>query len=118
MKRLVVSIVVACLMVPMSQAARQGNSAGQRRFLKLSIPSAQRPRLLLPSGNTVELSALNMEREASTMHLEGNVEIQTFWPGSTSAPLSVLRAESATYNLDTGEIVPTGKMSLTVEQNK
>ena len=119
MKRLIVMVAVACLMASISQAARQANNASQRRLLQLSIPSEQKPRLLLPSGNSIELSALNMERDAaSMMHLEGDVEIRTFWPGSNSVPLTVLRAEGATYNLNTGEIVVSGKMSVVLEERK
>jgi len=121
MKRFMMTVVVACLMASISQAARQGqaNNAGQRRFFKFSIPSEQKPRLLLPSGNTIELSALKMERDSgSMMHLEGGVEIKTFWPGSNSVPLALLRAEGATYNLNTGEIAVSGKMSVVLEERK
>ena len=106
MKRFMMTVIVACLMASISQAARQGqaNNEAQRRFLKVSVPSEQKPRLLLPSGNTIELSALKMERYDSMMYLEGAVEIKTFWPGSNSVPLTLLRAEGATYNLNTGEI--------------
>ena len=119
MKRFILIVVIACLMASITQAARQGNNTGQRRFLKFSMPSEQKPRLLLPSGNSVELSALKMERDTtSVMHLEGDVEIRTFWPGSNSAPLTVLRAEGATYNLNTGEIVVSGEMSVVLEAQK
>lgn len=119
MRRLIVIASIACLMTFSSHAARQGNITGQRLYSKFSIPSEQRPRLLLPAGNTVELSALSMERdEKSMMYLEGDVEIKTFWPGTNSVPLTLLRAEGATYNLNTGDIVVRGKMSVVVEELK
>jgi hypothetical protein len=119
MKRLILVAGIACLISANSQAARQGSNTGQRRYLKFSMPSEQRARLLLPGGNTVELSALSMERdEASVIHLEGNVEIRTFWPGTNTGPLTVVRADAATYDLNTGEIKVPSKMTVRLEDRK
>jgi hypothetical protein len=120
MKRLILVVGIFCIVTSSSQAARQGNNVGQKRYLRLSVPSEQRPRLLLPSGNTVELSALSMLRdETSVMHLEGDVEIKTFWPGANPGrPLTVLHADVATYNLNTGEIDVRSKMNIRFENPK
>lgn len=117
MKRLIWAVGVACLMVASSQARQ---NAVQRHSLKLSVASDQRPRLLLPALGSVELSALNMERDdKSVVHLEGDVQIKTFWPGmNPEQPLTVLHADSATYDLKTGEIAVQSKMSVVFNEVK
>jgi hypothetical protein len=116
MKRLIWVISIACLLTVSSQARQSG---GQKRSLKLSIPSEQRPRLLLPAFNSVELSALSMERDdKSVVHLDGDVEIKTFWPGNPQQPLTILQADSATYDLNTGEIAVRSKMSVVFKEVK
>jgi hypothetical protein len=84
--------------------AFQQDSAGQRLNLKIGIPRDARPTVVLPqAGSSIELSALAIERydNSSIYRLNGAVEIRI--PATLSAT-TVLQADEATYDPETGQI--------------
>jgi lipopolysaccharide assembly outer membrane protein LptD (OstA) len=63
------------------------------------------------------MTANNVERDANEVRLRGNVQIQ-LRPQSPNAAVMVLYADEAIYRLKTDEIVPGGKVRLTIEKPK
>jgi hypothetical protein len=111
MKRMVVALIGAALVItPMT---RQASTQEQRLHLKVAIPGHQ-PKLIMPSSNSIELSALSMERDdQSVMHLQGKAEIK-FEIGL--GRVAVIRSDRATYNLNTGEIHALTSLRITEER--
>jgi hypothetical protein len=95
-----------------SSAARQDPAPGQKLYFKIGLPAGQQPRVILPRQSQVELSALTMERdEASVMHLTGDAEIRL----QVGNKVAVLRADAATYDLNTAEIQILSNATITAE---
>ena len=65
------------------------------------------------SGAMVSMRAQEILREPNLIHLKGNVEIRTWWVGQTYIRSVVTRCDSALYHVDTGEIEPEGKVTIT-----
>src|SRR5262245_9024174 len=76
MKRIYVCLLLVGLMAT-AASGRQVPTQRQRLNFKIGIPRGQRARLILPYSNSIELSALNMERnDELVMHLKGAVEMK------------------------------------------
>jgi lipopolysaccharide assembly outer membrane protein LptD (OstA) len=66
-------------------------------------------------GGSVQISAENMAREVSVLHLKGNVEIRLargdkqYW---------VLRADEADFNIDTGAVESRGNVSMNPQDGR
>ena len=113
MKRIIAGAVLGSLTVLGSQAAWQGATPVQRLHFKIGIPSGQQPRLVLPDSNTIELSALSMERnDESILRLSGAAEIRFALSPSRAA---VIRSDEASYDLNTGEVRIPSDFSMTEE---
>lgn len=69
-------------------------------------------------GAQVRLSAQSMLKEPNLVHLKGNVEIRTWWVGQTYERTWVIRADEATYHVDTGEIDPQGNVTARPERRQ
>jgi hypothetical protein len=74
MQRIRFLLLLVCFTATSVYAARQ--NTGQRLSSRLNL-DRQQPRLLLPKTNTIELSALSIERDPSSgsTHLKGDAEI-------------------------------------------
>src|SRR5262245_45617197 len=99
MKRMFVVLIGAALAI--TDSGRQASTQGQRLYLKVGVPGHQ-AKLIMPASNSIELSALSMERDdESVMHLNGAVEMKI---GLGPGRVAVIRSDRATYNLNTAEI--------------
>src|SRR4051812_20160666 len=103
-----VLILLLCLTASGAYAARQTN--GQRLYSRLNL-NRQQPRLLLPTTNALEMSALNLERDPATgvTHLKGDVQMKLA-PGP--GLLTVLKADEVTYDPNTGDIETRGNVTI------
>lgn len=63
-------------------------------------------------GWTVSMSAEYMAREASVLHLKGNVEIKTAPRPSEPGQFVLLRADEADFHIDSGAVEPRGSVSV------
>lgn len=63
-------------------------------------------------GWGVSMSAENMAREASILHLRGNVEVKTAPRPGEDGQFLLLRADEADFHIDTGAVEPRGNVSL------
>jgi lipopolysaccharide assembly outer membrane protein LptD (OstA) len=68
-----------------------------------------------PKGWSVSISAENIAREASVLHLKGNVEIKTSIGQDAPRQFLLLRADEADFHIDTGAIEPRGNVMLRPE---
>ena len=104
--------IVVVLSAMSAHAARQ--SGRERLHFKISL--AGRPKLLLPRTNTVDMSALSMEKDDyGMMHLKGDVEIRITTPPRSAFPSAVLRTDEAVYDVNTGEIETRGNVRISVK---
>jgi hypothetical protein len=94
-------------------AARQ--NAGQRVHLDIAIPRTPQFKLVLPTTTRVNLSALEMSRDAASnvMHLAGAAEIRISLGPSAA---TVVRADAAVVDLNTGEIQTRGDVRVAIEK--
>jgi hypothetical protein len=109
MNRMILAAAIAVLMsVLITQAAlRQTTPVDPRVHLTVGIPPDRQATLRLPDSKTIELSALDMQRdEQSVMYLKGDVEIKfALSPGR----VAVIRTDEATYNVNTAQLeIPAG----------
>jgi lipopolysaccharide assembly outer membrane protein LptD (OstA) len=65
-------------------------------------------------GHGVMLAADSIVRDASVIHLKGNVEIK-LRPSSPNQDVMILHADEADYNRKTDEIIPLGNVRVTLE---
>ena len=101
--------IVILLTAMSAYAARQ--SGKQRLHFKIGL--AGRPKLLLPRTNTVDMSALSMEKDDyGMMHLKGDVEIRMAATPRSPFPSAVLRTDEAVYDVNTGEIETQGNVRI------
>jgi hypothetical protein len=68
--------------------------------------------IVYKGGWAVSMSAENMAREASVLHLRGNVEIKTAPRPGEHDQFVLLRADDADFHIDTGAIEPRGNVNL------
>jgi hypothetical protein len=114
---LVCVAVTVCLTAVASHAARQTQQTTPRLNFKIGISPTQQPRLLLPESNTIEFSALSIERdEANVMHLKGAAEIRFALPPAGLHRAAVIRTDEATYNVSTAEIQVLSAFTMTEER--
>lgn len=108
MKKLRFLLLALCLTTVSAYAARQGT--GQRLYSRLNL-NKQQPRVLLPTTNAVEMSALSIDRDPSTgaAHLKGEVEMRM---SPSPGLMTILRADEVTYNPTTGDIQPRGNVTI------
>ena len=112
MKRLlIVSGVV--LVIALLSFGRQ-NTSGQRLNLQLGIPREAHPMLVLPrAGSSIELSALSIEQpDSSVYRLNGAVEIRL---PATLSTVTILQADEATYDANTGRILLGQNMRMSLQ---
>jgi hypothetical protein len=108
MKRLRFLFMMVCLTAVSAYAASQ--NSGQRLSSRLNL-ARQQPRLLLPRMNSIEMSALNMEREPASgiTHLKGDAEAKmALGPDA----LTILRADEIIYDPSTGDIETRGHVTI------
>ncbi len=65
-----------------------------------------------PKGWRVAMSAENMAREGSVLHLRGKVEIKTSQQPSEHGMYLLVRADAADFHIDTGAVEPRGNVKL------
>ena len=108
MKRLRFLFLMVCLTTVAAYAARQ--NSGQRLSSRLNLPR-QQPRLLLPPVNSIEMSALSMEREPTSgiTQLKGDAEVKM---AMGPERLTILRADEVTYDPNTGDIETRGQVTI------
>jgi hypothetical protein len=109
MKGLRFFVLALCMTASCAYAARQ--NTGQRLYSRLSLNRHQ-PRLLLPRINTLEMSALSLERDPSTgvTHLKDAAEIKL--PFGQGDNYTILRADEITYDPKTGDIETRGNVTV------
>ena len=116
MKHLSLVFAIVCLTAFVSQAARQKPTTQQRLHFKIGIPPGKQPVLLLPhGGHTVELSALTMDRDETSVHLKGAAEIRL---AINRIGTVLLQTDEAVYDLNTAEIEARGTMRMTLEKSR
>ncbi len=96
-----------------SHAGTQQNGSDIRPGTELKqVPAT------LPGGEPIRLSALNIDRNWSTSitHLKGNVRVEIRETVRSSNRFIVVRADEATYNAITGELIPSGNVHITQEE--
>jgi hypothetical protein len=112
MKRALLVVVVVGICAFSSQAARQ--NSGQRLDFKIAIPPGKQPSLVLPRQigqyRAIDLSALNMEKDETSIHLKGSAEIRF---GVSPSEVIVVHADAALYDFNTAEIQTRGNVSIT-----
>ena len=110
MRRLILVVIIVGICAFSSQAARQ--NTGQRLNFKIAIPPGKQPALVLPhhTGNTIDLSALKMDKDETSLHLKGSAEIRF---GVSPSEVIVVRADEALYDFNTAEIQTRGNISIT-----
>jgi lipopolysaccharide assembly outer membrane protein LptD (OstA) len=117
MKRAIWAVVVVGICSFSSQAARQ--NTGQRLDFKIAIPPGKQPSLVLPRQTgqygPIDLSALNMEKDETSIHLKGSAEIRF---GASPSTVIVLRADEALYDFNTAEIQTRGNVSINTAAGK
>jgi hypothetical protein len=109
MKRIRFLLLALCLTTVSAYAARQ--ATGQRLYSRLNL-NRQQPKLLLPTTNAVEMSALSIERDPSSgvSHLKGDAELKMV-PGPGLNQI-ILRADELTYDPNTGDIQTRGNVTV------
>jgi hypothetical protein len=105
-------VPIACLLTVVGFAARQNQ---QRVHLDIAIPRTPQLKLVLPTTTRISLSALEMSRDTASnvMELAGAAEIR-IWLGPSAA--TVVRADTAVVDLNTGEIQTRGEVSMAIEK--
>jgi hypothetical protein len=107
-KIIFIAAIAVLTTVLIAQAAlRQTTPVDPRVHFKVGIPPDRQAILRLPDSKTIELSALDMQRdEQSVMYLKGDVEIKfALSPGR----VAVIRTDEATYNVNTAQLeIPAG----------
>jgi Lipopolysaccharide-assembly, LptC-related len=108
MKRFRFLFLMVCMTAASAYAARQNRA--QRLSSRLNL-ERQQPRLLLPRMNSIEMSALSMEREPASgiTHLKGDAEAKmALGPDA----LTILRADEIIYDPNTGDIETRGQVTI------
>jgi len=115
MRRAILAVVIVGICAFTSHAARQ--NAGQKLNFKIAIPPLKQPALVLPphTGNTIDLSALSMEKDETSIHLKGSAEIRF---GVSPSKVMVVRADEILYDFNTAEIQTRGNVSISTAAGK
>jgi hypothetical protein len=94
--------VVALALIALPLSPGMGQQAAEMKHFSI----------VYKGGWGVSLSAENMAREASVLHLIGNVEIKTAPRPGDPGQFVLMRADEADFHIDTGAIEPRGNVSL------
>jgi hypothetical protein len=94
------AVALALITLPLSPS--HGQQPAERKHFSITYKG----------GWTVSMSAENMAREASVLHLRGNVEIKTAPRPAEPGQFVVLRAEEADFHIDSGAVEPRGSVVL------
>jgi lipopolysaccharide assembly outer membrane protein LptD (OstA) len=117
MKRVLIASSVM-FVIAIASLARQ-NPASQRLNLELGIPREAQPMVVLPrAGSRIQISASSIERNdsfPSVYRLNGSVEIRL---PATLSSVTVLQADEATYDMNTGRIELGDNMRMSLQSTR
>ena len=104
--------LTVCLAAIVSHAG-----TGQDEARIQSTPDLKQVATTLPSGEPILMSALNIDRtwSDSVTHLKGNVRVEVRETLKAGNRYLLVRADEATYNPGSGEIIPSGNVRITQE---
>ena len=112
MKLLFVASLAVCLAAIVSLAG-----TGQEEARVQPTTDLKQVATTLPSGEPIRMSALNIDRtwSDSVTHLKGNVRVEIRETLKAGNRYVMIRADEASYNPSSGELIPSGNVRITQE---